>query len=142
MRCRWALGLWALQSVQGLRQQRSSGVVPANITGCTGTSGARPPGAGVVPRTVPGALRGGRRAAPRRALIHVSAAPASPARGLPRCRALPSPSLPRRKLDRKMTDAFAALWGVHREMAVPLRTAAFVVALQRVTRAEVHRGFD
>ncbi|KXZ45580.1 hypothetical protein GPECTOR_53g166 [Gonium pectorale] len=47
-----------------------------------------------------------------------------------------------RKLDRKMTDAFAALWAVHREMAVPLRTAAFIVALQRVTRAEVHRGFD
>ncbi|KAG2487515.1 hypothetical protein HYH03_013933 [Edaphochlamys debaryana] len=47
-----------------------------------------------------------------------------------------------RKLDRKMTDAFAALWAVHREMGVPLRTAAFVVALQRVTRAEIHRGFD
>ncbi|GLC58673.1 hypothetical protein PLESTB_001386800 [Pleodorina starrii] len=47
-----------------------------------------------------------------------------------------------RKLDRKMSDAFAALWSVHREMGVPLRTAAFVVALQRVTRAEVHRGFD
>ncbi|KAG2429688.1 hypothetical protein HYH02_013946 [Chlamydomonas schloesseri] len=47
-----------------------------------------------------------------------------------------------RKLDRKMTDAFAALWAVHKEMHVPLRTAAFVVALQRVTRAEVHRGFD
>lgn len=41
-----------------------------------------------------------------------------------------------------MADAFAALWAVHKEMNVPLRTAAFVVALQRVTRAEVHRGFD
>jgi len=25
---------------------------------------------------------------------------------------------------------------------VPLRTAAFVLALQRVTRAHIHRGFD
>lgn len=28
------------------------------------------------------------------------------------------------------------------EKNVPLRTAAFIKALQRVTRAEVHRGFD
>lgn len=47
-----------------------------------------------------------------------------------------------RKLDRKMTDAFAAIWDIHKEKNVPLRTAAFVKALQRVTRAEVHRGFD
>jgi len=47
-----------------------------------------------------------------------------------------------RKLDRKMTDAFKGIWDVHQEMQVPLRTAAFIVALQRVTRAEVHRGFD
>lgn len=47
-----------------------------------------------------------------------------------------------RKLDRKMTDAFAAIWAIHKEKGLPLRTAAFVKALQRVTRAEVHRGFD
>jgi glutamate dehydrogenase (NAD(P)+) len=47
-----------------------------------------------------------------------------------------------RKLDRKMTDAFAAIWKLHVEKKLPLRTAAFVKALQRVTRAEVHRGFD
>lgn len=41
-----------------------------------------------------------------------------------------------------MTDAFAAIWQIHKEKGVPLRTAAFVKALQRVTRAEVHRGFD
>lgn len=46
------------------------------------------------------------------------------------------------KLDRKMTDAFAAIWKIHTEKKVPLRTAAFIKALQEVTRAEVHRGFD
>eukprot|EP00798_Chlamydomonas_sp_ICE-L_P016585 gene16585-22821_t len=47
-----------------------------------------------------------------------------------------------RKLDRKMTEAFAGVWECHKEKNVPLRTAAFIIALQRVTRAEVHRGFD
>ncbi|GAX75786.1 hypothetical protein CEUSTIGMA_g3229.t1 [Chlamydomonas eustigma] len=47
-----------------------------------------------------------------------------------------------RKLDRKMTDAFQAIWDIHNERKIPLRTAAFVKALQRVTRAEIHRGFD
>ncbi len=47
-----------------------------------------------------------------------------------------------RKLDRKMTDAFAAIWELHKEKNLPLRTSAFVKALQRVTRAEIHRGFD
>lgn len=47
-----------------------------------------------------------------------------------------------RKLDRKMTDAFAHIWSIHKEKNVPLRTAAFIKALQNVTRAEVHRGFD
>ena len=41
-----------------------------------------------------------------------------------------------------MTDAFAAIWAIHTERKVPLRTAAFMKALQRVTQAEVHRGFD
>ncbi len=35
-----------------------------------------------------------------------------------------------RKLDRKMTDAFAAIWEIHVEKKIPLRTAAFVKALQ------------
>ena len=47
-----------------------------------------------------------------------------------------------RKLDRKMTDAFKAIWEIHTDRKVPLRTAAFVKALQRVTQAELHRGFD
>ncbi|KAL6745631.1 glutamate dehydrogenase [Haematococcus lacustris] len=47
-----------------------------------------------------------------------------------------------RKLERKMTDAFAAIWAISKSKGIPLRTAAFVVALQRVTRAEIHRGFD
>jgi len=47
-----------------------------------------------------------------------------------------------RKLDRKMTDAFAAIWELSVERKLPLRTAAFVKALQRVTQAELHRGFD
>ena len=46
------------------------------------------------------------------------------------------------KLDRTMRDAFAGIWDVHLTRNVPLRTAAFIVALQRVTRARVHRGFD
>ena len=50
--------------------------------------------------------------------------------------------LERRKLDRKMTDAFHAIWEIHTEQKVSLRTAAFIKALQRVTRAEIHRGFD
>lgn len=47
-----------------------------------------------------------------------------------------------RRLDRKMTDAFAAIWRIHQDKRVPLRTAAFIKALQEVTRAEIHRGFD
>ncbi|MEW5302066.1 MAG: hypothetical protein WDW36_004876 [Sanguina aurantia] len=47
-----------------------------------------------------------------------------------------------RKLDRKMTDAFEAVWSIHQERKITLRTAAFVKALQRVTQAELHRGFD
>lgn len=47
-----------------------------------------------------------------------------------------------RRLDDKMTEAFQGLWQVHVEKKVPLRTAAFIKALQRVTRAHIHRGFD
>ncbi|KAK9805535.1 hypothetical protein WJX72_003871 [[Myrmecia] bisecta] len=47
-----------------------------------------------------------------------------------------------KRLDRAMTEAFASLWSVHKDKRIPLRTSAFVVALQRVTRAHIHRGFD
>ncbi|KAL6782420.1 GDH2 [Auxenochlorella protothecoides x Auxenochlorella symbiontica] len=46
------------------------------------------------------------------------------------------------KLDVVMTDAFKAIWEIHEADGLNLRTAAFVKALQRVTRARVHRGFD
>lgn len=46
------------------------------------------------------------------------------------------------KLDNVMTDAFANIWELHEQDGLHLRTAAFVKALQRVTRARVHRGFD
>ena len=35
-----------------------------------------------------------------------------------------------------------AIWAIHKEKNVPLRVAAFEKALQEVTRAEIHRGFD
>ncbi len=41
-----------------------------------------------------------------------------------------------------MTDAFRAIWDIHETDGLPLRTCAFVKALQRVTRARIHRGFD
>ena len=46
------------------------------------------------------------------------------------------------RLDKKMSDAFASVWAIHTERRIPLRTAAFVQALPRVTRAHLHRGFD
>lgn len=39
-------------------------------------------------------------------------------------------------------DAFHKIWTIHKDKHVPLRVAAFVKALQEVTRAEIHRGFD
>ncbi|CAG9460451.1 unnamed protein product [Pedinophyceae sp. YPF-701] len=47
-----------------------------------------------------------------------------------------------RQLDARMTASFQALWKIHTERKVPLRTAAFMKALMRVTRAQLHRGFD
>ncbi|KAI8464925.1 MAG: glutamate dehydrogenase [Monoraphidium minutum] len=47
-----------------------------------------------------------------------------------------------RRLDRKMTDAFAQIWKIHTDKKVPLRVAAYIKALHEVTRAELHRGFD
>lgn len=31
---------------------------------------------------------------------------------------------------------------IHKDQKLPLRTAAYVRALQSVTRAHIHRGFD
>lgn len=41
-----------------------------------------------------------------------------------------------------MTSAFADVWRVAKGKGLPLRTAAFVVALERVHRAHLQRGFD
>mmetsp|Transcript_46445 Transcript_46445/g.116150 ORF Transcript_46445/g.116150 Transcript_46445/m.116150 type:complete len:450 (+) Transcript_46445:100-1449(+) len=46
------------------------------------------------------------------------------------------------RLDRKMTDAFKDVWAIHQSQGVPLRVAAFMKALERVTEATVSRGFD
>ena len=47
-----------------------------------------------------------------------------------------------RRLERRMTDAFEGVWDIHKTRRLPLRTAAYVLALRRVTRAHMHRGFD
>eukprot|EP00878_Enallax_costatus_P010319 GHUV01010769.1.p1 GENE.GHUV01010769.1~~GHUV01010769.1.p1 ORF type:complete len:399 (+),score=80.78 GHUV01010769.1:457-1653(+) len=47
-----------------------------------------------------------------------------------------------RKLDRYMTDAFHQINKIAKVHKVPLRTAAFLLAVQRVADAEKHRGFD
>ncbi len=44
------------------------------------------------------------------------------------------------KLDRIMTDALKTIWSTHETLRVPLRTAAFVVACQRVLSARAERG--
>ena len=40
-----------------------------------------------------------------------------------------------------MTDAFRAVFQVAQDRKVPMRTAAFVLALERVAKAERRRGF-
>jgi glutamate dehydrogenase (NAD(P)+) len=47
-----------------------------------------------------------------------------------------------RKLDNKMTEAFADIWRIHKDRRVTLRTAAFMKGLQEVTKAHMVRGFD
>jgi len=64
-----------------------------------------------------------------------------PAR-LPETLPLSNSNEKRKRLDKTMTAAFEDVWRVASEKGLPLRTAAFVVALQRVTRAHLHRGFD
>ncbi|KAI8101979.1 hypothetical protein M9434_007040 [Picochlorum sp. BPE23] len=46
------------------------------------------------------------------------------------------------KLDACMTNSFRDIWEICESDKLPLRTAAFAKALQRVTRAKVHRGFE
>lgn len=46
------------------------------------------------------------------------------------------------KLDVCMTNSFRDIWEICESDKLPLRTAAFAKALQRVTRAKVHRGFE
>jgi hypothetical protein len=41
-----------------------------------------------------------------------------------------------------MTDAFRGIWELSQQDGIPLRTAAFAIALQRVLRARLNRGFD
>ena len=47
-----------------------------------------------------------------------------------------------RRLDNKMTEAFQRIWDVHALQKLPLRTAAYVIALQSVVQATMTRGFD
>ena len=46
------------------------------------------------------------------------------------------------KLDFQMTASFKDMWEICENEKLPLRTAAFALSLQRVTRARVHRGFE
>jgi glutamate dehydrogenase (NAD(P)+) len=46
------------------------------------------------------------------------------------------------RLEAGMCGAFRSLWATAQARGLPLRTAAFVEALQRVTQAHLHRGFD
>ncbi len=52
------------------------------------------------------------------------------------------PSPPLVPPPRYMTDAFSAFYKLHKDSHVPLRTAAYMKALQRVAVAQVNRGFD
>lgn len=46
------------------------------------------------------------------------------------------------ELQTKMDQAFVDMWETCRKYDVPMRTGAFALSLQRVTRATVHRGFS
>eukprot|EP01025_Chloroclados_australasicus_P021878 TRINITY_DN22820_c0_g1_i10.p2 TRINITY_DN22820_c0_g1~~TRINITY_DN22820_c0_g1_i10.p2 ORF type:complete len:482 (-),score=75.09 TRINITY_DN22820_c0_g1_i10:1148-2515(-) len=47
-----------------------------------------------------------------------------------------------RKLENKMTEQFQCIWDIHKNQGLPLRTSAFTLALERVTRSTLYRGFD
>lgn len=44
------------------------------------------------------------------------------------------------KLEKTMVNSFKALWKIHQERKLPLRTATLVKAVERVARAEKLRG--
>jgi glutamate dehydrogenase/leucine dehydrogenase len=46
------------------------------------------------------------------------------------------------QLETLMSVAFDDLWAMSQKEAIPLRTASFALALQRVVRATVNRGFS
>jgi glutamate dehydrogenase/leucine dehydrogenase len=46
------------------------------------------------------------------------------------------------ELKSKMEDAFESMWESCQKHDLPMRTGAFVLSLQRVVRATVHRGFS
>ncbi|GMH43437.1 hypothetical protein BSKO_11359 [Bryopsis sp. KO-2023] len=46
------------------------------------------------------------------------------------------------RLEKKMVSSFAPLWKIHQERNLPLRTATFVKAVERVARAENMRGLN
>lgn len=46
------------------------------------------------------------------------------------------------RLEAAMASAFRSVWATAQARGLQLRTAAFVEALQRVTQAHLHRGFD
>lgn len=41
-----------------------------------------------------------------------------------------------------MTEAFQGIWALHQRDGICLRTAAFAIAIKRVTQARLGRGFD
>lgn len=47
-----------------------------------------------------------------------------------------------RCLSRYMTDAYQQIDKIAADHKVPLRVAAYVLAVKRVAQAEQHRGFD
>ena len=55
---------------------------------------------------------------------------------------LPSLSLSLSPFASVMTDAFRGIWELAARDALPLRVAAFAIALQRVMQARMNRGFD
>ena len=57
-------------------------------------------------------------------------------------RAMPEGGVSRAYGCRVMTESFGHIWEIAQQKKLPLRTAAFVKALQSVTRAHLHRGFD
>lgn len=46
------------------------------------------------------------------------------------------------RLEVKMKEAFDGLWDTSVRKDIPLRTAAFVVSLERVAKATLERGFQ